>query len=390
MRRIHPFAPLGPLAILAALAAVAWLGCAQGIAEDPIEDPAIQQSVSSAPIEVPTVPAYFEVPNSITVDDETPWVYTRFELIPKGKVAIHLSKDKYDQPGPVSFKIHRVQANGHLRYYRTVDGVDGLAQTTLRSVTGGTYVVEVVGEPHPAHLWLDLMCMTDRCSPRQQPNQMCGGIAAFRCDDGLACIHPDGTCGWADGAGTCVIAPQVCMDVYQPVCGCDGKTYSNRCAAEAAGASVDHEGACALASCRPYCGAKGSRSEGWYDGGTNQLVKFAGCAGAYPYCSYIGTDAEGWSSTADGGYIMKGACSQNSLCEAARGVCAPVYPNSCPTGWTIADAEQGLTCSFGIGNWCCVRDCPRLMPPAPSFCPNGEIVANYDMWGICITSYDCI
>jgi hypothetical protein len=220
---------------------------------------------------------------------------------------------------------------------------------------------------------------------------MCGGIAAFPCDDGLVCQHADGTCSWADAAGTCAIPPQVCMDVYQPVCDCNGTTWGNRCEAERVGATIDHEGACPVASCRPYCGAQGTRSEGWYDGCTNQLITWAGCAGAYPYCSYIGTDAEGWSSTADGGYIMKGACSQNTLCEAARGVCAPTYPNSCPAGWTIADAEAGLTCGeHRLGNWCCVRDCPRLAPPAPSFCPDGAIVANYDMWGICITSYDCV
>jgi hypothetical protein len=391
MRRVHPFAPFAPLAILAALAAVTWLGCAHGVADDPVEDTAAQQPVQATQIEVPTVPAYIGVSNSLTVDDETPWIYTRFELIPKGKVSIALSKDKHDPAGPVSFKIYHVQPNGHLRYYRTVDGASGLAQTTLRSVNGGLYVVEVVGEPHPAHLWLDLACMTERCSPKRQPNEMCGGIAAFPCDDGLVCQHPDATCGYADGSGTCAIPPQVCLDVYQPVCDCNGTTYGNRCEAQKVGATIDHEGACAVASCRPYCGAKGTRSEGWYDGCTDQLIKYAGCAGAYPYCSFIGTDAEGWSSTADGGYVTKGACSQNTLCEGARGGCAPTYPNSCPAGWVIADGAAGLTCGeHMLGLWCCVRDCPQLARPAPGFCPDGAIVANYDMWGICITSYDCV
>jgi hypothetical protein len=30
------------------------------------------------------------------------------------------------------------------------------------------------------------------------------------------------------------------------------------------------------------------------------------------------------------------------------------------------------------------------VPPAPSFCPNGEVVASFDLWGICITGYDCV
>jgi hypothetical protein len=104
-------------------------------------------------------------------------------------------------------------------------------------------------------LSLDVVSSVRRCGSR--------GLGPCH-EDEYCAFAPEANCGRADHPGVCTRRPDACIALYNPVCGCDGTTYSNACAAANAGVSVETEGECAGSCTSEITAIQEAASQVWF------------------------------------------------------------------------------------------------------------------------------
>lgn len=163
-----------------------------------------------------------------------------------------------------------------------------------------------------------------------------------------------------------------CPDIWEPVCGVDGRTYDNRCWLSCAEVELAYAGLCSPeVICRPLCETSpGNGAAGeWLDGCSGQPLNAGDCSGCESRCLYAGSAAEGWYSSCDRSLILRAPCRSACQCpsvwDPVCGVDGVTYTNPCAIACaTVAVAHLGECRNPAEG---CASD---------SDCPPGRSCAN--------------
>jgi hypothetical protein len=160
--------------------------------------------------------------------------------------------------------------------------------------------------------------------------QTCSTSPSIVCPTGQDCDYDTpNRCGAGFEQGHCITLPTGCLTNVDPVCGCDGKTYSNDCERQRARAQLDHTGACAGQ------GGSGGGGGAGGGGGTGAATGCADCDDATQYCHFT-VGGVIFTPRFDGCLALPAACG-------ATPTCACLATVSCGSVCAVAADGAGLT-----------------------------------------------
>ena len=123
----------------------------------------------------------------------------------------------------------------------------GECETVLGYWWAGLECLPLTGCSCVGDICEELFSTLDECDSTHSGCDLCGTVSNVACADGSFCrfTGPIDRCvPLADLWGRCVPIPDTCDPGSDPVCACDGSTYSNPCVARMALQTLDHLGPC--------------------------------------------------------------------------------------------------------------------------------------------------